>query len=49
MFRKFRTAAVEWLFEGVPPEDRRLEIKIGLGFLAVMILVMSISLLADIW
>lgn len=48
MSSKFKTAAVEWLFEGVPPEDRGRETKLCLCFFAVMILVISVSLLADI-
>lgn len=43
-FEKVKHAVIEWLFEGVPPEDRKLEVVIGLSAFAVFVVVMFVSL-----
>ena len=41
---RIKRAVIEWLFEGVPPEDRKTEVIIGLSAFAVFVLVLAISL-----
>ena len=40
---RIKRAAIEWLFEGVPPEDRKREVVVGLSVLAVYVVVLIIS------
>ena len=40
MCRKPESAFSRWLWKGVPPEDRKRDIIIGLSFLAAFLLVM---------
>ena len=41
---RIKRAVIEWLFEGVPPEDRKMEVIIGLSAFAVFVVVMFVSL-----
>lgn len=43
-FDRIKHAVIEWLFEGVPPEDRKTEVVIGLSAFAVFVVVMFVSL-----
>ena len=45
---RIKRAVIEWLFEGVPPEDRKREVLVGLSALAAFILVLGIALLSTI-
>ena len=41
---KIKRAVIEWLFEGVPPEDRKREAVISLSVFAVFLTVLGIAL-----
>lgn len=43
-FDRIKHAVIEWLFEGVPPEDRKTEVIISLSAFAVFVVVMFVSL-----